>query len=163
MAALALLLVCGLLAAAIVRQVVAQARTVHVAWQEELAGHYAEAALSFCEAQLGLPPGQRVPLLRSIESSVPVTPGGVAWRLPASWSAVTGLAITLPPLAFMSASSGLTPARSPACLVERVAWSASEVAYLITARGFSPGHQEDATGATTAGAVVWLQSLLVAD
>ena len=70
---------------------------------------------------------------------------------------------TRPAEAVRSTATDLAPTRRPVCLVERVAWSAGQEAYLVTARGFSPGHQQDAAGATTAGAAVWLQSTLVAD
>ena len=92
-----------------------------------------------------------------------MSPRAAAWRQPAAWADAAGRAVTVPAEAVRSTATDLAPTRRPVCLVERVAWSAGQEAYLVTARGFSPGHQQDAASATTAGAAVWLQSTLVAD
>ncbi len=160
--ALALLLVCGLLAVAIVRVVLAQERGVRNLWQEGVASQYAEIALAFCETQLTLASPQRVAGLRDIESSVPVAPASGAWRQPGAWGGPSSRAVALPARDFLSQEGGLAPARSPDCLAERVTLG-DGVAYLVTARGFSPGYRQDTAGAATAGAVVWLQSLLAAE
>jgi hypothetical protein len=52
----------------------------------------------------------------------------------------------------------------PECVVERQGLADGSLAYVITARGFSPGYTADGvSGVTTAGSVVWLQSLVLLD
>ena len=47
-------------------------------------------------------------------------------------------------------------------MVERQGLADGSLAYVITARGFSPGYAADAvSGVTTAGSVVWLQSTVL--
>lgn len=134
---------------------------------QNLALQSAELALRFCERQVALDPG-----------SVPMVSGlGAAreWQLPAQW----GSALTLPATALGTAAGYRTP---PQCLVRLfsvdeflAAWppdpgtvladargfsSDYVVLHRITARGFSPDFERNASNQPIAGAEVWLQSLV---
>jgi Tfp pilus assembly protein PilX len=160
---LGIALVCALLAAALVRLVVAQDRGVRHASQEGMARQQAEIALSFCENQLTRPSDQRVAALVNLETQVPVPASDAAWRQPAAWGAADPARIVVPADIAHSGAAGLGPARSPECRVDPISYSGTDFAFRITARGFSPGYRENAAGAAMAGTVVWLQSFVVAD
>lgn len=125
------------------------------AWAHE----QAQAGLLYCEAQLLLPSAARVPALAqgAIALSKPAQP---VWTSPALWRA--GSALLEAPVAAVTPGS-----KPPVCFVEMQALPEQAQAlpiYIVNARGFSPDHQADASsGATTAGAVVWLQSTLLID
>jgi hypothetical protein len=70
------------------------------------------------------------------------------------------VAVTVPDPVLVSADSPVKPP-SPQCLPEYTFLNdGTTQVVLITARGFSPDYQQDDTGRTTAGSVVWLQSML---
>ena len=103
------------------------------------------------------------------EATTP-TPAGTAdaatgWGKAASWTGAGGIAASLtivPEARVKSQDSAFRPARLPECVVERQVLADGNRAYVVTARGFSPGYVADAaTGATTAGSVVWLQSIVL--
>jgi Tfp pilus assembly protein PilX len=141
---------------------------------DNVAQQYAEAALRYCEAQLRLSSAARADnslrnaVIPLVDMTVAGTPG--AWENTASWTAGPGggfaaaTRTTLGANQYSSVSSSYAPARAPECVAERQTMGApSFIVTVVTARGFSPDYQRDASGNTTHGAVVWLQSLLNLD
>ena len=77
-----------------------------------------------------------------------------------TWSATPTLVTTVPSGQITSSNSAFAPSQLPQCLAERQALGSGTVT-VITARGFSPDYERDAsTQFTVRGAAVWLQSML---
>lgn len=125
---------------------------------QALATRAAEAALLYCEAQLLQPDALRPAGLR--EAELPLASAQApAWKLAARWQ--TALLPAVPAAWWDAAQAPGVPA--PACLVERQALPGGQV-HVVTARAFAPDWRGDAaTGRTDAGAVAWLQSMLLID
>jgi len=158
---LLMLVVIGLTAAYAMRSAGSGEKVANNLRLEVVAQQYAEAALRYCESQVVLLPADRVGALRNLESTTAVLVTGAAWRNAATWFPANS-AVKMPSAKVgNSGNSTFTPSAQPECLVEKVALASGDEAWLVTARGFSPGYVADAaTGATVAGAVVWLQSTL---
>ncbi len=158
---LLMLVVIGLTAAYAMRSAGSGEKVANNLRLEVLAQHYAEAALRYCESQMVRVPADRVGALRNVESTTAVLVTSAAWRNVATWFPASS-AVKLPSARVgNSGNSTFTPSAQPECLVEKVALDMGGEAWLVTARGFSPGYAADpATGATVAGSVVWLQSTL---
>ena len=125
----------------------------------QMAVQSAEMALRYCE-RLAMqdPPGLPVQPLPAVDTDRPQ-----AWATVANWQA-GGISFELPANVVNSPASSVIWRQSPQCLVEalelrRVRGAMDEVAYLVTARGFSPDYRVNA-GVVTSGAEVWLQSLV---
>jgi hypothetical protein len=68
----------------------------------------------------------------------------------------------LPETQIKSVDSAFKPSRLPECVVEKQTLADGNFSYVITARGFSTDYASDAaTGKTTNGSVVWLQSTIL--
>ena len=158
---LLLLVVIGLTAAYAMRSAGSGEKLANNLRLEVLAQQYAEAALRYCESQMTLAPADRIGALRNIETMTAVPVGSAAWRAVATWVPASS-AVQVPSARLGNiGKSTFTPSAPPECLVEKVVLAAGEEAWLVTARGFSPGYAAHAaTGATMAGSVVWLQSTL---
>jgi hypothetical protein len=122
----------------------------------------AELALRFCEAEIEKDPVQRLADLAQVDSLPAMPASRLRWPEAAWWRtpqpAIGQAALhTLP--AGLGAVGG---APQPECLVERLQLPDSfDKAFVVTARGFSPGYTRDPmTGQTLSGSVVWLQSTL---
>ena len=165
---LVMLVVIGLTSAAAIRNATSGEQATNNIRLQNLAQQYADAALRYCEAELAKADVDRVASLS--EATLSDTPAGTAdaatgWGQAASWTGAGGIAATrtvVPEARVKSQDSAFRPARLPECVVERQVLADGNRAYVVTARGFSPGYVADAvTGATTAGSVVWLQSIVL--
>lgn len=177
---LILVVVIGLTASSAMRSATSSQRVTNNVRMDNMAQQYAEAALRFCEAQMAIPntipapiPARDGRLLNPplVDFNAGVAP---AWLNPVSWrgaaaapmvpihAAATRIALTAGQVS--SAASSYTPTKLPECIVEiqRIGGVATPFnVTVVTARGFSTDYREDAaTGATTNGSVVWLQSIL---
>lgn len=165
---LVLLVVIGLSSASALRSATSAEQASNNIRLQHLAQQYAEAALRYCEAELLKPDGQRVATLR--QANLPEVAVGAStvqsiWGQAASWGVAGGGAAskTRPPEAwFSSPLSAFALPFGPECLVEQQLLPGQQRALVITARGFSPGYLADPlSGSTRAGAVVWLQSIVL--
>ena len=165
---LVLLVVIGLSSASALRSATSAEQAGNNIRLQYLAQQYAEAALRYCEAELLKPDGQRVASLRQAnlpEVAVGASAAQSVWGQAASWGpAGAGTASkTRPPEAWFSSSlSAFSLPFGPECLAEQQLLPGEQRALVITARGFSPGYLADPlSGSTRAGAVVWLQSIVL--
>ncbi len=158
---LLLLVVIGLTAAYAMRSAGSGEKLANNLRLEALAQQYAEAALRYCESQMTLVPADRDGPLQNVETTTAVPVASAAWRTRVTWFPASS-ALKLPSGKVGTAgNSTFTPSALPECLVEKVMLASGDEAWLVTARGFSPGYTADAaTGATVAGSVVWVQSTL---
>ncbi len=116
--------------------------------QQALALQAAEAALRRCEAQLLLPEAERLPALQ--DAAMPLgSAAAPVWAQAARWAPGQSLA-------WLGEAAG--PA--PLCLAERQAVEGGEV-LVLTARGFSPEWQGDASGKTVRGVAAWVQATVL--
>ncbi len=124
----------------------------------ELAVQAAEMALTFCERQAVTdPPGVPIQPLPAVATDTPVM-----WATIANWN--NGIAFNLPDPVVNSPRSDIRYVQAPQCIVESMELvplkgSFDEIAFLITARGFSPDYRVDANGRVF-GSEVWLQSTM---
>jgi type IV pilus assembly protein PilX len=167
---LIMLVIIGWTSAAAMRNATSGEKLTNNIRLQNLAHQYAEAALRYCEAEMIKADADRVATLA--EANISTTPVGAAdaatgWGQAASWTGAGGIAATkttLPEAWVRSQDSSFRPSRLPECVVERQGLADGSLAYVITARGFSPGYTADGvSGVTTAGSVVWLQSLVLLD
>ena len=167
---LIMLVIIGLTSAAAIRNATSGEKVTNNIRLQNLAQQYAEAALRYCEAEMLKASADRVATLADLNIST--TPAGTAdaltgWGQAASWTGAGGITATkttLPEARVKSQDSAFRPSRLPECVVERQGLADGSRAYVITARGFSPGYTADGvSGVTTAGSVVWLQSTILLD
>ena len=167
---LIMLVIIGLTSAAAMRNATSGEKVTNSIRLQNLAQQYAEAALRYCEAEMLKVDADRVATLA--EANIITTPVETAdavtgWGQAASWTGGGGIAATkttLPEGRVKSQDSSFRPSRLPECVVERQGLADGSLAYVITARGFSPGYTAHAvSGVTTAGSVVWLQSTILLD
>ncbi|MFK7963745.1 MAG: hypothetical protein AB8C46_07245 [Burkholderiaceae bacterium] len=123
----------------------------------QLAVQAAEMALRVCEKQ-AIAGGAAVPI-QPLPANTSGTP--VQWATAATWNNV---AFTLPDGIVNSPSSEIRYVQAPQCLIEqmelrKMKGSFDEVAFVVTARGFSPDYRRDAAG-TVQGSEVWLQTTI---
>jgi Tfp pilus assembly protein PilX len=157
--ALIMLVIIGLTAGAAMRSAVSSEKAVNNMRSEVLAQQYAEVGLRYCEEQVKRPSGDRPPTLQDDVIAVTVAPNALRWELPATWAAGGGRT-QVPAGEYSNALSSNTPATAPQCFAEKQTLPDGKSAVVITARGFSPDYRGDpVTGNTTAGSVVWLQSV----
>jgi len=125
---------------------------------QALAWQAAQAALSYCEDQLLRPDAARAAGLR--EADLPqASAQSPAWKQAARWQ--PGLAPAVPGTWWDAAPARGVPA--PACLVETQQLAGGRV-HVVTARAFAPDWRGDAaSGRTEAGAVAWVQAVLLID
>ncbi len=154
-----LLVVIGVIAGVAMRQSVTTQKIGTSLRLDALAQQSAENALRTCEEELGKLPDKRQAEFVGANTLTAVPADQLRWNDPASWetgSTLAGQAVhyILP--------AGTTPdASPPQCLVERMSTSGGQVAFVVTARGFSPGYGFDAAQSRiVSGSTVWLQSFL---
>jgi type IV pilus assembly protein PilX len=168
---LIMLVIIGLTSASAIRNATSGEKVTNNIRLQNLAQQYAEAALRYCEAELGKSDSVAAPIGRSgtalAEANITtVAFGGVpGWTNPVTWTGLGGASASktvVPEARVKSADSAFRPNRLPECVVEKQTLADANLAYLITARGFSPDYTADAaTGRTISGSVVWLQSSIL--
>ncbi|MBX3654473.1 MAG: hypothetical protein KIS62_03600 [Ramlibacter sp.] len=157
---LIMLVVIGLTAASAMRGAASSERVTNSLRMQNLAQQYAESALRYCESQISLADAARVPTLK--EASI-VSPAGSTpdWQVTATWVGAAVRTTTVPVAQIRSSDSSTVPTTLPQCFAERSTLADGTPVTLITARGFSPDYSANATtGATLAGSVAWLQSVV---
>lgn len=168
---LIMLVIIGLASAAAIRNATSGEKVTNNIRQQNLAQQYAEAALRYCETELAKDDSVAAPVGRMgttlteaniITVAVGGTPG---WQQTVTWTGVGGASAsmtTLPESQILSSDSAFRPSTLPECVVEKQTLDDGNLAYVVTARGFSPDYVADAvTGKTTNGSVVWLQSTII--
>jgi len=165
---LIMLVIIGLTSAAAIRSATSGEKLSNNMRVQNLAQQYAEAALRFCEAEVAKADADRRPTLMEAKIFTPanlaVATPATQWNDPATWNNTGGAKDSLTPIPvdqLKSVDSSFSPTVLPQCVAEKQVMNDLKIAYVITARGFSPDYTADAaTGATTSGSVVWLQSTL---
>lgn len=161
---LIMLVVIGLTSASAIRNATSDERVTNNVRMQNLAQQYADAALRYCESEVAKADADRVATL--IEANIVATAFGAtaAWNQTNTWTGVGGASAsltTVPEVQIRSSNSSFRPATLPQCVVEKQVLEDGKSAYVITARGFSPDYTANAaSGVTTGGSVVWLQSTL---
>jgi len=168
---LVMLVIIGLTSAAAIRNATSGEKVTNNIRLQSLAQQYAEAALRYCEAELGKPDDTAAPTGRqgtSLSETNIITVGVGAttgWEQSVTWIGTGGASAsktTLPEAQIKSTDSAFRPAKLPECVVEKQTLPDGNFTYVVTARGFSPDYTFNAgTGKTTNGSVVWLQSTIL--
>ncbi|MBK9440326.1 MAG: hypothetical protein IPN53_03035 [Comamonadaceae bacterium] len=168
---LIMLVIIGLTSAAAIRNATSGEKVTNNIRLQNLAQQYAEAALRYCETELGkddtvAAPTGRMGTNLTEANIITVAVGGTpGWEQPVSWTGTGGASATkttLPESQIKSTDSSFKPTKLPECVVEKQTMNDGSVPYVVTARGFSPDYTFDSgTGKTTNGSVVWLQSTLL--
>lgn len=153
---LVMLVIISLTSVAVIRGSISADRVSNNLRQQTSANQAAQMALRYCESQIGLaPPG--VPI-----QDAPVSPARPAWETFANWLPGSTMVAVVPESHLPSTDVAVRPGKVPQCLAERSnvgAGAAAGEAIIVTARGFSPDYTEDEdTGISKSGSVVWLQS-----
>lgn len=162
--ALVMLVIIALMSVSVIRGSLTSDLIANNARSQNLAQQSAELALRYCERQAyaDVQAGTTNFVLPALadDDGNPANGRPTRWDTFANWFGAGAVAVTVPNNVLVSADSPVKPP-SPQCLPEYTYLNdgTTEVV-LITARGFSPDYQEDADGRTTAGSVVWLQSML---
>lgn len=164
MIVLVMLVVIGLASAAAIRNATSGEKLTNNIRVQNLAQQYAEAALRYCEAELVKVDEDRVGSLKEANIITVPVGGATGWEQTATWVGVGGASASkteLPQSQIKSTDSTIRPPKLPECVVEKQTMADAQIAYVITARGFSPDYAANAgTGTTTSGSVVWLQSIV---
>jgi type IV pilus assembly protein PilX len=168
---LIMLVIIGLTSAAAIRNATSGEKVTNNIRLQNLAQQYAEAALRYCEAELGKPDDVASPTGRMgttlVEANIMTVAvgGATGWEQTATWIGTGGASAsktTLPQIQIKSSDSSFKPSKLPECVAEKQSMADGNLAYVITARGFSPDYAADTTtGKTTSGSVVWLQSTVL--
>ena len=162
---LIMLVIIGLTSAAALRNATSNERMTNNVRMQNLAQQYADAALRYCESELSKADAARVATLQETNIVSTAFGAATAWNRADTWvgaGGASGSLTTVPELQIKSSDSSFRPAVLPQCVAEKQALEDTKIAYVVTARGFSPDYTADSgTGATTGGSVVWLQSTLV--
>lgn len=162
---LIMLVIIGITSAAAIRNATSSEKLTNNIRVQNQAQQYAEAALRYCETELAKADASRIITLS--EANIVQTAFGAnpAWNQTATWLGGGGAAASktvLPVAQINSSDSAFRPVTLPECAVEKQVLADANVAYVITARGFSPDYRaQSGTGLTTNGSVVWLQSTLI--
>lgn len=168
---LIMLVIIGLTSAAAIRNATSGEKVTNNIRLQNLAQQYAEAALRYCETELGKSPAIAAPTgrmgttLADANIQTVVAGGAPLWNQSVTWIGTGGASATrttLPATQISSTDGAFQPATRPQCVVEKQTLADASIAYVITARGFSPDYLADTTtGKTTNGSVVWLQSTVI--
>jgi Tfp pilus assembly protein PilX len=162
---LVMLVIIGITSAAAIRNATSSEKLTNNIRVQNLAQQYAEAALRFCEAELAKADASRVITLSEVNIVQTAYGANPAWNQATTWTGGGGASASktvLPESQVKSTDSSFKPSVMPECAVEKQIMADANMAYVITARGFSPDYRADvATGATTSGSVVWLQSTVI--
>lgn len=152
--ALVMLVVIGLTSAAVMRSALGTDTVANNTRVQLLAMQAAQIGLRYCEAEVVKP-----------TPSITVYPASAAgserWRSFANWQGSAVIATTVPQSQMASGNTPgtMVPSTLPQCLAEKHPTLTST--YIVTARGFSADYAQTG-GYTTAGSVVWLQSIMTA-
>lgn len=162
--ALVMLVIIALMSVSVIRGSLTSDLIANNARSQSLAQQSAELALRYCERQADadIKAGTTTFVLAALadDDSNPANGRPTRWDTFANWFGGGAVAVTVPDTVLVSADSPVKPP-SPQCLPEYTFLNdGTTQVVLITARGFSPDYQQDDTGRTTAGSVVWLQSML---
>lgn len=162
---LVMLVIIGVTSAAAIRNATSSEKLTNNIRVQNLAQQYAEAALRYCEGELAKAETNRVITLAEVNIVQTDYGANPAWNQATTWTGAGGAAASrtvVPEMQVKSSGSTFKPATLPECAVEKQVMADANVAYVITARGFSPDYQRNAqTGATVSGSVVWLQSMVM--
>lgn len=150
--ALVMLVIIGLTSAAVMRGAMSADTIANNSRLQTLAQQTAQIALRYCESQLEVPVGPRAITVRDTAA----TEAQQAWLQFNNWHGAGAIAADVPASLLASTDSSFTPGKTPQCLAEGSPLGAN--VFIVTARGFSPGYQENAAGRAVTGSVVWLQS-----
>lgn len=162
---LVMLVIIGITSAAAIRNATSSEKLTNNIRVQNLAQQYAEAALRFCEAELAKADASRVVTLAEVNIVQTAYGANPAWNQAVTWTGGGGASASktvLPESQVKSTDSSFKPVTMPECVAEKQVMADANMAYVITARGFSPDYKADAaTGITTSGSVVWLQSTVI--
>ena len=165
MVVLVMLIIIGVTSAAAIRNATSSEKLTNNIRVQNLAQQYAEAALRYCENELGKADASRVATLAEINIVQTAYGASPAWASTATWTGAGGASASktvLPEAQIKSTDSAFKPLSLPECVAEKQVMADGNTAYVITARGFSPDYRADvSTGVTNQGSVVWLQSTLI--
>lgn len=159
-----MLVIIGITSAATIRNAASGEKLTNNIRVQYLAQQYAEAALRYCEAELGKPDATRAVTLSEVnlvQTGLGSTP---AWSLATTWTGTGGASASktvLPENRIKSTDSAFRPPTLPECVAEKQVMPDGNLSYVITARGFSTDYRSGAGGVTTSGSVVWLQSTVI--
>jgi type IV pilus assembly protein PilX len=160
-----MLVIIGITSAATIRNATSSEKLTNNIRVQYLAQQYAEAALRFCESELGKPETSRVTTLAEVNLVQTAYGGAPAWNQAGTWTGSGGASASktvLPENRIKSTDSAFRPPTLPECVVEKQVMADGNVAYVITARGFSTDYRAaSGTGLTTSGSVAWLQSTVI--
>ncbi len=159
-----MLVIIGITSAATIRNATSTEKLTNNIRVQYMAQQYAEAALRYCESELTKPESSRVTTLAEVNLVQTSVGGTPAWSQAGTWTGSGGASASktvLPENRIKSTDSAYRPASLPECVVERQVMPDGNVAYVITARGFSPDYRSGAGGVTVNGSVIWLQSTVV--
>jgi Tfp pilus assembly protein PilX len=162
-----MLVIIGLTSAAAIRGASSGEQATNNIRMQNLAQQYAEAALKYCEAELVKGDDDRVVSLKDARivatSPADTVDNKWAWKEAATWTESTGAGqsrTVVPEANIHSTDSSSKPSKSPECVVEKLTLADGSRPYAVTARGFSLDYAADSSGKTTAGSVVWMQSIV---
>lgn len=160
-----MLVIIGITSAATIRNATSSEKLTNNIRVQYLAQQYAEAALRYCESELTKPEASRVTTLAEVNLVQTALGGTPAWSQTVTWTGSGGASASktvLPENRIKSPDSAFRPATLPECVVEKQVMADGNLAYVITARGFSTDYKAaTGTGVTTNGSVVWLQSTVM--
>jgi len=149
--ALVMLVIIGLTSAAVMRGAMSADLVANNSRLQTLAEQGAQIALRYCEAQLVLGASRDITVQPAAANDA-----DRAWLQFGNWHGTGAVASEVPSSLMASTDSSFTPGKLPQCLAEASNLGAN--VFIVTARGFSPGYDEDSSGRAVAGAVSWLQS-----
>jgi type IV pilus assembly protein PilX len=162
-----MLIVIGLTSAAAIRNATTGEKFTNNIRVQNLAQQYAEAALRYCEIEMGKATADRVATLADANILTVAVGAATGWENTVTWTGTGGASASKTVLLearVKSSDSAFKPSKMPECVVEKQTLADTTSSYVITARGFSPDYTADSsTGITTGGSVVWLQSILPAN
>lgn len=150
--ALVMLVIIGLTSAAVMRGAMSADTVANNSRLQTLAQQTAQIALRYCESQLELAEEDRVITVQATAA----TEAEQAWLQFDNWHGSGAIAADVPAALLASDDSSFAPGETPQCLAEGSPLGAS--VFIVTARGFSPGYEENTAGRAVSGSVVWLQS-----
>ena len=151
--ALVMLVIIGLTSAAVMRSAMSTDTVANNARVQTLAMQAAQIGLRYCESQVTLAAGLRAVTVHDAA----VSEGAEMWRTFSNWHGKNPVVEEVPSELMASDDSSFTVSRLPQCIVQK---STLPNTYIVTSRGFSPDYDDDSSGRTLTGSVVWLQSII---
>ena len=157
--AMVMLVAIGFLSAAIMRSALTGDTVANNLRVQNFAMQQAQLGLRYCEFMLSANLATRTAAGVTLPTAPPADEASFLWKKFASWHGGAKVANDVGDAWIAGTDSSITVATKPQCLIERTITPPVST-YVITARGFSPDYAEDTAGHTTAGSVVWLQSVV---